>query len=105
MKRYYSKEHNRLMLSPKVEMPDKNNFRGIDPGFFEFDHIGYNKVTKAYNTWLFSLQGKRIGQRKDQVIRNLVNPELRLYILEQAQGGIIRQEKTNQLGLFNDSAA
>jgi DNA (cytosine-5)-methyltransferase 1 len=52
----------------------------------------------------FDLSTRKINHRKDQILRNLVNPELGLYILEQAQG-IIRAEKTNQLGLFNNEAA
>lgn len=57
------------------------------------------KTTKASDTVFgFSLKGRRINHRKDQILRNLVNPEVGLYILEQAQG-IIRQEKTNQLKL------
>jgi hypothetical protein len=34
----------------------------------------------------FDLSGRKINHRKDQILRNLVNPELGLYILEQAQG-------------------
>jgi DNA (cytosine-5)-methyltransferase 1 len=52
----------------------------------------------------FDIKGRKINHRKDQILRNCVNPSLGLYILEQAQG-IIRQEKTNQISLFNNNAA
>jgi hypothetical protein len=55
MKKYiYSPHHQGLVLAPLMTEPNKDKFRGIDPGFFEFDHIGYNKEMKAYNTWLSS---------------------------------------------------
>jgi hypothetical protein len=55
MKKYiYSPHHQGLVLAPLMGKPDKDRFRGIDPGFFEFDHIGYNKAVAAYNTWLSS---------------------------------------------------
>lgn len=52
----------------------------------------------------FDIKDRKINHRKDQILRNCVNPELGLYILEQAQG-IMRQEKTNQISLFNNDAA
>jgi DNA (cytosine-5)-methyltransferase 1 len=59
------------------------------------------KYTSAHDTVFgYSLKGRKIKHRKDQILRNLVNPELGLYILEQAQG-IMRQEKTSQIKLFN----
>jgi DNA (cytosine-5)-methyltransferase 1 len=47
----------------------------------------------------FDVRNYKIKHRKDQLLRNLVNPDLGLYILEQARG-IIRQEKTEQIKLF-----
>jgi DNA (cytosine-5)-methyltransferase 1 len=46
----------------------------------------------------FDIKSRKINHRKDQILRNCVNPDLGLYILEQAQG-IIRAEKTDQLKL------
>jgi DNA (cytosine-5)-methyltransferase 1 len=63
------------------------------------------KYTTANNTVFgFSMKGRKINHRKDQILRNLVNPDLGLYILEQAQG-VIRQEKTNQISLFDNKVA
>jgi DNA (cytosine-5)-methyltransferase 1 len=47
----------------------------------------------------FDLSGRKIRHRKDQLLRNLVNPELGLYILEQAQG-VMRKNKLQQQELF-----
>lgn len=47
----------------------------------------------------FDLTDYNIKHRKDQIIRNLVNPDLGLYIFEQAQN-IIRKSKTKQYDLF-----
>lgn len=52
----------------------------------------------------FDLSKIKLKTRKAQVLRNCVDPEIGLMILEQAQG-IIRQEKTSQINLFNNDAA
>lgn len=48
----------------------------------------------------FDLSGVRLKTRKDKVLRNCVDPEIGLMILEQAQG-IIRQEQSKTIDLFN----
>lgn len=45
----------------------------------------------------FNITGRKIKHRKDQILRNCVNPHLGLYILEQAQG--IQRITTDQLKL------
>jgi hypothetical protein len=50
MKRYYSKEHNRLMLSPKREKPYYDHYYYGGSGGID----GYKKDLTAYNTWLSS---------------------------------------------------
>jgi DNA (cytosine-5)-methyltransferase 1 len=57
-----------------------------------------NMTGKSTN-YGFNISDKKIKHRKDQILRNLVNPELGLYIFEQANG-ILRQPKTNQASLF-----
>ena len=57
-----------------------------------------NMTGKSTN-YGFNISDKKIKHRKDQILRNLVNPELGLYIFEQANG-ILRQPKTNQVSLF-----
>lgn len=47
----------------------------------------------------FDLSGISVKTRKDKMLRNCVDPEIGLMILEQAQG-IIRQEKQTQATLF-----
>lgn len=61
-------------------------------------------TTSDSDVYGFSLKGRKLKHRKDQILRNCVNPELGLYILEQAQG-IVRQENRKQITLFNDDAA
>jgi DNA (cytosine-5)-methyltransferase 1 len=51
------------------------------------------------NLYGFDLSNHKIKHRKDQIMRNLVNPDLGLYIFEQAQG-IIRATNTKQQQLF-----
>lgn len=48
----------------------------------------------------FSLKGRKLKHRKDQILRNCVNPDLGLYILDQARN-IQRQEKSFQPSLFD----
>jgi DNA (cytosine-5)-methyltransferase 1 len=55
-------------------------------------------ITGKSRVYGYDLSNYKIKHRKDQILRNLVNPELGLYMLEQAQG-IIREEKTEQLKL------
>ena len=50
----------------------------------------------------FNLNGRTINHRKDQILRNCVNPDLGLYILEQAIG-VIRAAKNTPLSLFTPS--
>lgn len=56
MKRYYSKELDKLMLSPKVEKPILENYTATAMGFFDkvINADGYEKDMKGYNTWLSS---------------------------------------------------
>jgi DNA (cytosine-5)-methyltransferase 1 len=46
----------------------------------------------------FDITGYKLSQRKDQVVRNTMNPEIGLHILNCAMG-IIREENTPQLKL------
>jgi DNA (cytosine-5)-methyltransferase 1 len=75
-----------------------SNFK-IRPTEFEKDNR-IKHITSTTNHYGYDLSKVRIKHRKDQILRNCVNPELGLYILEQAQG-IMRQEKNNQGNLFD----
>lgn len=57
------------------------------------------KVSANDTIYGVSLKGKSLKHRKDQILRNMVNPDLGLYILEQARG-IIRNENVGQPSLF-----
>lgn len=71
-----------------------SNFK-IDPSRFSKDgsSVEFQSTIKRFG---FNIQRHKIKSNKQQVLRNLVNPDLGLYILEQARG-IMRQEKSNQL--------
>jgi DNA (cytosine-5)-methyltransferase 1 len=88
------------------------NFK-IDPNFHieqpkGFITAGTVQETQKLKDWLgIQYEGNvyyKGNHCPGQVLRNCVHPDLGLYILEQAQG-IMRQEKTNQIKLFNDNAA
>lgn len=64
----------------------------------------HKEVTANTVLYGYDLSKYKIKHRKDTILRNMVNPDLGLYILEQAQG-IMRYEKTEQLGLFGETAA
>jgi DNA (cytosine-5)-methyltransferase 1 len=90
-----------VFIEPTIELERHlfwSNFK-IRP--FDFGEAEQRiNVTKPSDTVFgFNIADKKINHRKGQLLRNLVNPELGLYIFEQAQG-IIRQEKTAQLKLL-----
>lgn len=64
------------------------------------EKVDIMKITGKSTNYGFNISDKKIKHRKDQILRNLVNPELGLYIFEQANG-ILRQPKTNQVSLFD----
>jgi len=51
----------------------------------------------SQNRYGFSLKGIKLKNRKDQILRNLVNPEIGLHFLNAAQG--VEQEM-EQISLF-----
>jgi DNA (cytosine-5)-methyltransferase 1 len=75
----------------KLEIDNVTNFIQTE------DISAFEKYLGIDVNWKININGHN---RTAQILRNCVHPELGLYILEQAQG-IMRQEKTTQLGLFN----
>lgn len=65
---------------------------------FNDGNIQRYKIKEFQDLHGFEIRGRNIKHRKDQILRNCVNPELGLYILEQAQG-VMREENTQQLRL------
>jgi len=89
------------LLSPSVEIDRHlfwSNFTIPEQSFIRQDEQTW-AITSSTVQYGFDLRDKKINHRKDQILRNLVNPEIGLYILEQAQG-IIRQESVKQHQLF-----
>jgi len=58
------------------------------------------KVSANDTVYGISLKGRKLEHRKDQILRNMVNPDLGLYILEQARG-VIREQSNKQQSLFS----
>jgi DNA (cytosine-5)-methyltransferase 1 len=88
------------LVKPTIELERHlfwANFQ-IRPYEFDNDKPEIARVTANDTVFGFSLKGRKLKHRKDQILRNCVNPELGLYILEQAQG-VIRQDNSNQLKL------
>jgi DNA (cytosine-5)-methyltransferase 1 len=65
---------------------------------FETADIRFGKVSEYEDQHGFDISKYKIKHRKDQILRNCVNPDLGLYILEQARG-IIREENAQQTKL------
>lgn len=61
----------------------------------EIKEVKHNKVTGKTERYGISLEGIKMKHRKDQIIRNCVNPELGNYILWFAKEGFLEQENKN----------
>jgi DNA (cytosine-5)-methyltransferase 1 len=89
-----------IFLPPTAELQRHLFWSNFTIRPLEFEREQVINVTKPSDTVFgFNIADKKIKHRKDQILRNLVNPELGLYILEQAQG-IIRKENIQQQSLF-----
>jgi DNA (cytosine-5)-methyltransferase 1 len=90
------------LIRPTVELERHlfwTNFR-IPKHNLGSEKVGIVNMTGKSTNYEFNISDKKIRHRKDQILRNLVNPDLGLYILEQAMG-IMRKPKTNQPTLFD----
>lgn len=92
------------LIKPTVELERHlfwANFKihKFDLGSKSVDIVNMTGKSTNYG---FNISNKKIKHRKDQILRNLVNPELGLYIMEQARG-FMRTVKTEQISLFNHS--
>lgn len=74
-----------------------SNFK-ILPATFKVVGRDLSRISSRF-AYGFNLSGYQLTKRKDQIIRNLVNPDLGLYILEQALG-VAREKKKTQTNLF-----
>ena len=61
-----------------------SNFN-IEEMRFKKPEVKHNKVTGKTNRFGISLEGINMKHRKDQIIRNCVNPEIGLYVLKCSQ--------------------
>jgi len=71
------------LITPSIKLDRHlfwSNFK-IPPKDFKKPEIKHNKVTGTTERYGISLKGIKIKHRKDQIIRNCVNPELGKHIL------------------------
>jgi DNA (cytosine-5)-methyltransferase 1 len=87
-------------LQPTIEIERHYFWSNFPIRRIEMEKVARIHKEVSANTVLYGydLSKYKIKHRKDTILRNMVNPETGLYILEQAQG-IIRAEKTDQLKL------
>lgn len=89
-----------IFLQPSVELQRHLFWSNFVIKPLEFEREQVINTTKPTDTVFgFNISKYKINHRKDQILRNLVNPELGLYIFEQAQG-IMRKSKLQQQLLF-----
>ena len=77
------------LIEPTIKL-DRHLFWSnfsIENKEFDKPEIKHNKVTGKTDRFGISLQGIKMKHRKDQIIRNCVNPELGLHILNQLNDG------------------
>jgi hypothetical protein len=85
-----------LFFPPTVELQRHLFLSNFNIRPFEFEREQVINTTKPSDSVFgFNISKYKLKHRKDQILRNLVNPELGLYILEQARG-IIRESKSKQ---------
>jgi DNA (cytosine-5)-methyltransferase 1 len=90
-------------VKPTIELERHffwSNFR-ILPFPLEKIERHHNHITGKTNLYGYDLTKYKIKHRKDQIIRNMVNPDLGLYIFEQFLGQN-RKVVTEQQSLFGD---
>ncbi|MEY4432489.1 MAG: hypothetical protein RLZZ44_619 [Bacteroidota bacterium] len=90
-------------VKPTIELERHffwSNFK-ILPFALEKIERHHNHITGKTNLYGYDLTKYKIKHRKDQIIRNMVNPDLGLYIFEQFLGQN-RKVVTEQQSLFGD---
>jgi DNA (cytosine-5)-methyltransferase 1 len=72
------------LIEPTVDLERHYFWSNFDIPHKKFDKVerNHNKITGKTGLYGFDIQKYKIKHRKDQIIRNCVNPELGEYILE-----------------------
>jgi len=89
-----------VFIQPTIEIQRHyfwSNFKILrtDVAPQEFDA----KCIRTVEKYEFCLKGEKIKHRKDQIIRNLVNPDIGLEILNQVRG-VKRRSKLSQMSIY-----
>jgi DNA (cytosine-5)-methyltransferase 1 len=90
-----------VFIAPTIEMQRHCFWSNIklvvaDVQEQEFDSM----CNSSFEPYGFSVKNRKIKHRKDQIIRNLVNPEIGLAILDQVRG-IKRKSKLKQISILD----
>lgn len=91
------------LVKPTVELERHlfwTNFK-INKWKFEKDGVRIAHIKSTDIHYGYDLSKYNIEHDKVKILRNMVNPDIGLYIMEQAQG-IIRRERQTQPSLFGD---
>lgn len=93
-------------VKPTIEIQRHLFWANFKIRLVELNEPEFNLLKVSANDTVYgiTLKGRQLKHRKDQILRNMVNPDLGLYILEQATG-VIRQSKSNQIEIFKDELA
>lgn len=89
------------LIRPKVQLERHlfwANFR-IPKHTFDSEKSDIVNMTGKSTNYGFNISDRKINHRKDQILRNLVNPQIGLYVLDQANN-VLRQCKSIQASLF-----
>ena len=90
-------------VKPTIELERHFFWANFNINPFALDKVErhHNHITGKTNLYGYDLTSYKIKHRKDQIIRNMVNPDLGLYIFEQFLGQN-RKVVTKQQSLFGD---
>ena len=91
-----------VFLPPTIEIDRHlfwSNFKVSVPQINK-DRPNIKNMKGTDSNYGFNLNGKGIKHRKDQILRNLVNPEIGLAILDQVRG-IKRKSKLKQISILD----
>lgn len=90
------------LVKPTIELGRHYFWSNFNISKFDLDckKVDIVNMTGKTTNYGFNIQAKRIKHRKDQILRNLVNPEIGLAILDQVRG-IKRKSKLKQISILD----
>lgn len=95
---YYSL--GKFLIQPTIQIGRHLIWTNIKVTALNHQEENRNHNSIGQSIYGFDLSNENVGERKDRVIRNCVNPEIGLHILNCARGIIIRSKEEEQQQLF-----